>query len=448
MNIDTKFAARVVERARSQGASGAEVLVYDATEFSCSVRLGEIETLTQAGSKGLGLRVLIDGKQASVSTSDFTDGAIDSLVREAVALARATSVDDSADLPEQGSFATVIPDLEIYDPALEDASADSKIDLALRGEQAALDADPRISNFDRGGVSTITARIVLANSHGFAGDYRSSSASLVVIPIAEANGEMQRGAWYDMRRKLADLDEPETVGRIAAQRTLRRLGARKIQSCEVPIVFEPTTARDFVTTIFQAVSGDSIFRKASFLVNQLGEEIASRELTVVDDGLRLGGLGSRPFDGEGVPTRRTTVIDKGRLESYLLNTYTSRKLGMESTGNASRGLVGSASVGAGNMYIEAGTRTPKEIIGSVKQGLLVTELLGFGVNIVNGDYSRGASGHWIENGEIAYPVHEVTIAGSLKDMLRRIAMVGNDLEFRGRLAAPTLLVDGMVVSGR
>jgi PmbA protein len=297
-------------------------------------------------------------------------------------------------------------------------------------------------------MSTVTARVVLANSNGFAGEYQSSSAALVVIPIAEQDGEMQRGTWYDMRRRRADLEAPETVGRIAASRAVRRLGARKIASCEVPVVFEPTTARDLVSTVFQAVSGDSVFRKASFLLNQLGEQIASKVLTVVDDGLRNAGIGSRPFDGEGLPTRRTTVVDGGRLESYLLNTYTARKLGMQSTGNASRGLVGSTSVGPGNMYVEPGQTSQADIIASVERGLLVTELLGFGVNIVNGDYSRGASGLWIENGEIVYPVHEVTIAGNLKEMLRRIAMVGNDLEFRGRFASPSLLVEGMVVSGR
>jgi PmbA protein len=448
MNIDTTFAADIVERARQHGATGSEVLVYDATEFSVSVRLGEVETLTQSGSKGLGLRVLLDGKQASVSTSDFSADALDALVAEAVTLARATSVDDSADLPDASSFASEIPDLDIYDPALEEIPAEEKVDLALRAERAALTADPRIKNFDRGGMSTVTARVVLANSNGFAGEYQSSSAALVVIPIAEQDGEMQRGTWYDMRRRRADLEAPETVGRIAASRAVRRLGARKIASCEVPVVFEPTTARDLVSTVFQAVSGDSVFRKASFLLNQLGEQIASKVLTVVDDGLRNAGIGSRPFDGEGLPTRRTTVVAGGRLESYLLNTYTARKLGMQSTGNASRGLVGSTSVGPGNMYVEPGQTSQADIIASVERGLLVTELLGFGVNIVNGDYSRGASGLWIENGEIVYPVHEVTIAGNLKEMLRRIAMVGNDLEFRGRFASPSLLVEGMVVSGR
>jgi len=448
MKIDTAFAERVVEKARSRGATNAEVLVYEATEFSASVRLGEIETLTQSGSKGLGLRVLLDGRPGSVSTSDFSDEAIESIVQEAIALARATSVDDSADLPDESAFATDIPSLDIYDPTLEEIPADVKIDMALRAEKAALDYDSRIKNFDRGGVSTVTSRLVLANSRGFAGEYRSSSVSIAVVPIAEANGEMERGLWYDMRRKFADLDEPETIGRIAAERTLRKLGARKIEGCEVPVVFEPTTARDLAGNIFQAISGDSIFRKASFLVDRIGERIAASGLSVVDDGRTLSYLGSRPFDGEGLPTRRTSIIANGTLENYLLNTYTGRKLGMASTGNASRGLVGSTSVGPGNLYIEAGPHAPADIIGSIDRGLLVTELLGFGVNIVNGDYSRGASGLWIEGGEIAYPVHEITIAGNLKDMLRSIDMIGNDLEFRGRIAAPTLKVDGLVVSGR
>jgi PmbA protein len=429
------------------GASAAEVVVKDETDFSVTVRLGEIETLTEADSRALGLRVLLDGRQASVSTSDFSRAAIDELVDHAVALARATSVDESADLPDAALMAKELPDLGLYDDALATMSADAKIEMALRCEQASRDFDPRIVNFDRGGLGTSVGTTVLANSLGFAAEYRSTVISIAAVPVARDGDQMQRDYWYDVRRSLAELEDAESIGRRAAARALRRLGARKIASCEVPVVFEPTISRDLLSTIFQAVSGDSVYRKASFLVDRLGERVAASGFTVVDDGRLDKGLGSRPFDGEGLSTKRTQVVSDGVLDSYLLNTYTGRKLGMTSTGNATRGLVGQPGVGPGNLYIEPGTTTPESIVASIKRGLLVTELIGFGVNVVNGDFSRGAAGVWIENGELTHPVEEVTIAGNLKEMLRGVEAVGSDLEFRGRMAAPTLLIGRMAISG-
>ncbi len=448
MTIDSTFAADVVRRCMQRGATAAEVVVRDETEFSCSVRLGEIETLTEADAKALGLRVLIDGRQASVSTSDFSDSAIDDLVGEAVTLARATSIDESADLPDASAMATELPDLGLYDEELANLSADAKIEMALRCERAARDLDPRIVNFDRGGISTGVGTTVLANSLGFAGEYRSTMISLAAVPVAQEGDKMQRDYWWDVRRCLADLESPESIGRRAAERTLRRLGARKVATCEVPVIFEPGVSRDLLGVIAQAVSGDSVYRKASFLVDSLHESVASSKINVIDDGRMMKGVGSRPFDGEGIATRRTTVIGEGVLQNYLLNTYTGRKLGMASTGNAARGIVGQPGVGPGNLFIEPGTESPAAIVGSVDRGFLVTELIGFGVNVVNGDYSRGAAGVWIERGELTHPVEEVTIAGNLKDMLRNVEMVGSDLEFRGRTAAPTVLIGTMTVSGR
>lgn len=429
------------------GASAAEVVVKDETDFSVTVRLGEIETLTEADSRALGLRVLLDGRQASVSTSDFSRAAIDELVDHAIALARATSVDESADLPDASLMATELPDLGLYDEALATMSADAKIEMALRCEQASRDFDPRIVNFDRGGLGTSVGTTVLANSLGFAAEYRSTVISIAAVPVARDGDQMQRDYWYDVRRSLAELEDAESIGRRAAARALRRLGARKIASCEAPVVFEPTISRDLLSTIFQAVSGDSVYRKASFLVDRLGERVAASGFTVVDDGRLDKGLGSRPFDGEGLSTKRTQVVSDGTLDSYLLNTYTGRKLGMTSTGNATRSLVGQPGVGPGNLYIEPGATTPESIVASVERGLLVTELIGFGVNVVNGDFSRGAAGVWIENGELTHPVEEVTIAGNLKEMLRGVEAVGSDLEFRGRMAAPTLLIGRMAISG-
>jgi PmbA protein len=259
---------------------------------------------------------------------------------------------------------------------------------------------------------------------------------------------MERDYWMSMARGFAGLEPPEQIGRIAAERTLRRLGARKVETQRVPVVFEPRTARSLLGNIFEAVHGDSIYREASFLAFKLGEKVGSDKLNVIDDGTIPGLFGSSPFDDEGVPTRRTPVIERGVLRNYLLNTYTARKLGMRTTGNASRGLSGNAGIGHGNLFIERGSRTPAQILASISNGLYVTELIGSGVNIVTGDYSRGAVGLWIRDGELAFPVSEVTIAGNLNNMLMAMEAVGSDLEFRGSTAAPTLLIGEMTVGGR
>jgi PmbA protein len=289
---------------------------------------------------------------------------------------------------------------------------------------------------------------VLANSQGFIGDYRRSYCSVSAVPIAQQEGSsMQRDYWFSVARSLSRLDSPESVGVEAARRTLRRLGARKVKTQRVPIVFDPLVAGSLLGHVFEAVNGDSIYRSASFLAGKLGEKIAGANVTIVDDGTIVGGFGSSPFDAEGVPTRRTMVIDKGVLKSYLLNTYTAKKLKMKTTGNAARGLAGTPGIGAGNFFMEKGAKEPKAIIGDIKEGLYVTEFLGFGVNLVTGDFSRGASGVWIQNGEMTFPVEEVTVAGNLRDMLNSISEIGNDLEFRGSVACPTLRIDGMTVAG-
>jgi PmbA protein len=251
---------------------------------------------------------------------------------------------------------------------------------------------------------------------------------------------------------LADLDSPEAIGQEAARRTLRRLGARRVSTQKVPIVFAPEVARSLVGSVFEAASGDSIWRSASFLADRLGEQIAAPSLTIIDDNLMLlptgaGGFGSSPFDGEGLPSRRTVVVENGVLQNYLLNSYAARKLGMKSTHNASRGLAGTPGIGCGNLYLEPGAQTPDEIIAAIPAGLYVTSLMGFGVNVVTGDYSRGATGLWIENGQLTHAVEEVTIAGNLADMLKNVTAIGNDLVFRGSVASPTLRIDGMTIAG-
>jgi PmbA protein len=439
------FAADLAQRAIKRGASAAEVVLRHRRDFAVGVRLGEVETLKESEDQGLGLRVLIDGKQASVSGSDFSRDALSSLVEEAIELARATSPDDSSGLPDISEFASDIPDLDLYDETIEQLSPDEKIELAIRAERAAREASPLIINFEAGGFDSASGSMVLANSLGFAGEYSGTSCSIATVPVAAENGRMQRDYWYDVRRKLSELESPERVGEVAARRVLRKLGGRPVPTQRVPVVFEPNVAREIVGDIFNAVSGESIFRKSSFLVGQLGERVADEKLTVIDDGRIKGLLGSRPFDAEGLATRRSVVIKNGVLESYLLNTYTARKLKLRSTGNGSRGLVGTPGVEAGNMYIEPGPHTPEEIISSVGKGFYVTELIGFGVNIVTGDYSRSASGIWIENGELQFPVQGVTIAGNLKEMLNSIEMIGSDLEFRGSVVSPTLLIGSMTI---
>ena len=445
LELTKESALSLAYEAVRRGASAAEVIIRHRTEFSVGVRLDEVETLQQSSDQGLGLRVLIDGKQASVSGSDLRRDTVLSLMDEAIELARATSPDDTSGLPEAREFATLIPDLDLHDTAIEQLKTEEKIELALRAERAARDYSDLIINFDGGGFDSASGTAILANSLGFAGEYSATSCSLIAVPVASEDGKMQRDYWYDVRRKLSEMSTPEQIGVMAAKRTLRKLRARPVPIQNVPVVFEPNIARDLLGDIFNAVSGESIFRKSSFLVGQLGERVASERLTVVDDGTKPRALGSRPFDGEGLPTRRTVVINNGVLESYLLNTYTARKLGLKSTGNAGRGLVGAPSVEAGNMYIEPGPHSPDDIIKSVSKGFYVTELIGFGVNIVTGDYSRSASGIWIENGELTFPVQGVTIAGNLKEMLNEVEMIGNDLDFRGSVVSPTLLIGRMTI---
>jgi PmbA protein len=444
--LNEGLAADIIELARRRGAESAEVFLWHKREFSVVVRLGQIETLREATSCGLSLRVLIGGRQASVSGSDLNPQQISSLIEDAIEMARATSADELAGLPEPEQLATSIPELELYDPAIESLSAQQKIELAMRAEAAARETSDKIINSEGSSFSSTVGLIILANSAGFAGSYRTSVCSLSVAPVASNGDRMQRDYWYDMKRKLCELESPEHIGRKAAERTIRKLGARAVPTQKVPIVFEANMAGELLSSLFQAVSGEAISRKASFLVGQLNERVAPEKLTIIDDGTMRGRLGSRPFDGEGLESRRTAVIRNGMLESYLLNTYTARKLKLESTANATPSVSGPPGIGPTNFFIEPGPHRPEEIIRSVPRGFYVTELLGFGVNIVTGDYSRSAAGLWIENGQLAFPVQGVTVAGNLKDMLKGIEMIGNDLDFRGQIASPTLLIAEMTVS--
>ena len=443
----------VVALAMKAGASDAEAVAREGDEFSVNVRMGQVETLKESGSRGLGLRVFLGTRSASASTSDLTADGIRQLVDGALALAKVTEEDPFAGLPETAEFGSVEDDLHLYYDDVYSLSGPERIEWARRGEAAALAADPRITNSDGGSFDAATGRKAMANSRGFAGGYRSSYAGVSVAPLAmDANGAMQRDGWWSGARRLNDLESPESIGKEAARRTLRRLGARRVATQRVPIVFAPEVARSLIGSIFEAASGDAIWRGASFLAGRLGEPIAALNLTIIDDNTMLlptgaGGFGSSPFDGEGLPSRRTVVLEAGVLRSYLLNTYSARKLGLKSTHNASRGLAGTPGIGCGNLYLEPGTQTPEEILTAIPAGLYVTGLMGFGVNVVTGDYSRGATGLWIENGALTHAVEEVTIAGNLAEMLKNVTAIGNDLEFRGAVASPTLRIDGMTIAG-
>ena len=447
-----KIAETVMAQAIKAGATGAEAVAYEGEEFSALVRLGQVETLKESGSRAVGLRVFNGLRTASTSSSDLSRDGLEKLVEGAVALAKITSEDPFIGLPDESEFGQLTGDLGLYFEDVNEQPPAERIEIARRCEAAAMAFDTRIQNSGGGDFDTATSHKVMVNSRGFVGEYRRSYCGFSAAPIAhDEHGRMQRNYWYSSSRTTRKLGDPEEIGRIAAERTLRRLGARQVKTQRAPVVFSPEIARSIMGSIFEAANGDSIYRHATFFDGMLGERVAGENITVVDDGTLvfdgIGGFGTSPYDGEGLPTRRTVLVERGILQSYVTNTYTARKLGLKSTGNASRGLAGNPGIGAGNFYLEPGTMTPEELIGDVRQGLYVTETMGFGVNLVTGDYSQGASGLWIENGELTFPVEEITIAGNLKDMYRNISAIGNDLVFRSASAAPTIRVEDIMIAG-
>ncbi|MBM3740029.1 MAG: TldD/PmbA family protein [Acidobacteria bacterium] len=440
------IAADAAARARALGATDSEATVSEGSEFSAEIRLGQVEQVKEAGSSAIGIRVLVGTNTGSSYTSDFSAEGIDAMVARAMELARITTPDPYAGLPDPIDLGSVAGDLAIYSEATAAMEAPLKIELARRAERAALDTDPRINNSEG---ATFTSRLSLTafvNSRGFEGSYRSSSCSLSCSPVAADNGRMERDYWFSLGRGPAQLDSPEEVGRKAAGRVLRRLNPRKVPTQKAAVVFEPRVARSIAGHLFELVSGDAIYRGSSMFAGKLGQTVASAKLTLVDDGTLPGLFGTTPFDDEGVPSRRTTVISAGVLNSFLLNSYAARKLGLRTTGSASRGITGNASVGHGNLFIAPGEASAADLLRAAGTGLYVTELMGFGFNPVTGDYSRGATGLWIENGELAYPVSEVTIAANFADMLMAVTP-GSDLEFLGSVAAPALLFPEVTISG-
>ncbi|MEB2345663.1 MAG: metallopeptidase TldD-related protein [Deltaproteobacteria bacterium] len=443
--------ARAVRRALDAGAHAADAALAESDSFEARVRAREIDFVKQARERVLGIRAFVAGagglRTALTSTSDLSPDTIDRMARETVALARATAPDPAAGLPD-GGFAGDRPELALLAPEDRHVSVEARVEEARRAEAAARALDPRIVNSEGSQVASGFRRTAYANSAGFAGSYESASHSLFCEPVARQGEAMQRDYWMTAARRLGALEDAGAVGRRAAERALRRLGARPVATCEVPVIFEPMVARSLLGQLAGCVAGSAVYRDATFLKDRMGEPIASELVTVIDDGRLPGGLGSRPFDGEGLPTRRNVLVEGGRLRSWLLDGYSARKLGLRSTGNAVRGAAGAPGPGPTNLWLEPGKLPPEEIVRRTGRGLLVTELIGMGFNPVTGDYSRGAAGLWIEDGRPVHAVEEVTIAGHLGDMLAAIDLVGSDLVWLGAIAAPTLRVARMTVAGR
>ncbi len=436
----------VLKRAGAKGATEADGYLIEERSFSARVRLGQVETVTHSRDQRLSLRVFVGRATAAASTSDLSRESLERLIDDATSLARITAEDPLAGLPDPATLIGTVPDLDLVDRRGHALDAEEKIALARRAEAAALAVDPRITNSEGGEFFDRQSIYTYATSHGFSGSYEASTFGLTVTPVASANGEMQRDTWYSTTRKRTRLESPDEVGRTAARRALRRLGARQVKTAEVPVIFDPETAAGLVGAVASAASGPALYRGTSFLRNRLRQRIASAMVTIVDDGTLPAGLGSKPFDGEGLSVGPLALVGAGVLESYLLDTYSARKLGLASTHRAARNGSG-VGVATTNLILQPGDASPEDLIRSVRSGFYVTELIGFGVSFVTGDYSRGAVGHWIENGELTYPVEEVTIAGNLLEMLDAVDGVGNDLVLRDVTSAPTVKIARMVVAG-
>ena len=435
---------RLIGKALAAGADAADALFAQGASLSLAYRLGEREKLSRAESTDLGLRVLIGKRQAIVSSSDMSDNALAELVERAMAMARTVPEDRFTGLASPDELATEFPDIEDCDD--QEFTADALAERAKRAEDAAR-AVPGITNSEGTEAGWSRGTIAIVGSNGFARSRASSRHWISAAVIAGRDTAMERDYDYANTVFAEDLATPEDIGRSAGEKAVGRLNPQKVKSAQVPIIYDPRVSNTLLGHLAGAINGDAVARGTTFLKDKLGKNIFSDAITIVDDPLRRRGLRSRCFDGEGVQTARLNVVDKGRLTTWILDLRTARQLKLATTGHASRGTASPPSPSTSNLYLEAGKIAPKELMADIKTGFYVTELMGFGINGVTGDYSRGASGFWIENGDIAYPVTEVTIAGNLKDMFARLT-AADDLEFRYGTNAPTLRVDGMTVAGR
>jgi PmbA protein len=441
---------RVVKMATSRGATVAECVLRSGADLSAKVRLGEPELVEEAGHRSAGLRVMKGQRVASTSTSDFTPSGIERFVADAIEL---------ADLSQEDAFAgpadpkllcdpTRAPDLDLFDPAGGAVNAAQAIAIGKKAEAAARGFDARISNSEGATFTRTAGGSATVLSSGFRATNKGSYASLSVVPVAaDEGGKNRRGYHWTAKRFLAEMEDAEEVGREAARRTLRKLGARTVATCEVPVVFDPDAARAILGLLAGCVMGGAIWRKSSYLVGREGTKVASDLVTVLDDPLIKRAAGSRPFDGEGLASRKNVVVEKGVLRTYLCDSYSARKLGRESTASAARGAGAGVGGSTSNFILQPGTDGNAAIVKATGRGLYVTDMMGFGFNAVTGDFSRGASGFWIENGELAYPVSEVTISLNVDELWSRIDAVGSDLDLRTSIAAPTIRVAKMTVAG-
>ena len=438
------IASMMVERARRAGADAAEALVVEGTSLGVSWRLGKLEDVERSEGRDLGLRVFIGKRQASVSSTDLAEAALEPMVERAVAMARVAPEDPYCGLAEPHLLARDWPDLDIDDrappPSAEDLAA-----VAAAAEEAAL-AVKGVTNSGGAGASFGRSGVTLVTSAGFAGAYAGTSSSFSCSVLAGEGTAMERDYEFSSRRHAADLESAAEIGRRAGEKATRRLNPRKVNSQSVPVVYDPRVSGGLLGHLASAISGAAIARGTSFLKKSMGAQIFPKGISIVDDPHMKRGLRSKPFDGEGVKNRRMALVEDGALTTWLLDMATARQLGLETTGHAARGTGGPPSPSTTNLYMEAGCVTVRELIADIKQGLYVTEMIGMGVNGVTGDYSRGASGFWIENGEIAFPVSEITVAGNLKDMFLNMTPA-DDLEFRYGTNAPTVRVEGMTIAG-
>ena len=426
----------LITQAQKAGADSVAAGVSVDAGLSVTVRLGETETLEFNRDRSLGLTVYFDHRKGSASTADFSPESLSATVQAACDIARYTSRDECAGLADAEHMATVIPDLDLYHPWNLDA--EQAIALATDCEDAARQVDARIENSEGGTVSSYVGMRVKANTHGFLAGYRSSYHSISCAVIGKQGDEMQRDYWSFSARDPADLATAAETGRIAGERTIRRLGTQRLSTRQAPVVFAADIASSLFGHFISAVSGSSLYRKSTFLLDYLGKQVFPEHLHIHEQPLLKKGLGSAPYDSEGVATQARDFIKDGILQSYVLNSYSARKLGLTTTGNAG---------GVRNLSIDPGDKDLNQILRSMDTGLLVTELIGFGVNNITGDYSRGAAGYWVEGGEIQYPVDEITVAGNLKDMFMNIVEVGNDVDLRGNIRSGSVLIEEMTIAG-
>ena len=426
----------LLAEAKRQGASSAEAGVSMSEGLSVTVRMGDVETVEHTRDKGLGVTVYFDHRKGSASTTDFGAEAVRETVEAACRIARYTAEDNCAGLADAALMAEEIPDLDLHHPW--DLEPDAAVELALEAEDAARDCDQRITNSEGATVSRHEGGQVYGNSHGFLGSFRGTRHSVSCAVIAEDESGMQRDYWYTSGRVPADLEPPAAVGKMAAQRTVQRLSPRKLETSAVPVIYAAEAATGLFGHLIAGIRGGNLYRKASFLLDSLGKPVFPEGMRIHEQPHLPRALGSAPFDGEGVATIARDLVVDGVLQGYVLNSYSARKLGMETTGNAG---------GVRNLTVDGGEQDLAALLKTMGTGLLVTELIGMGVNTVTGDYSRGVAGFWVEQGEIQYPVQEITVAGNLRDMFMGIRAVGSDVERRGNIRTGSVLIEGMTVAG-